>query len=218
MKNQFLLFTLMVFTVGMASAQTSKKAGRAESVKPLPVKPSTKPGKAADSAPAFNALSNDLNQKVEKKSIAANPGLMTDSLPKIGSFMANRTEAFESPFIVLAPFGTDQENQNRFTKLSTELAKSPRIKNKLITSKDGSEVLAIAINNPASLAEIPKNKENLFLKAYTFSSLQSLKDSKDRYVMAVRAEKSIVDLILLQNTDFLPNTEEVKTEGSSVAP
>lgn len=218
MKNQFLLFTLMVFTVGMASAQTSKKAGRAESVKPLPVKPSTKPAKAAESAPAFNALSNDLNQKVEKKSIAAKPGLMTDSLPKLESSFVTNSEVFPSPVIILAPIGTDKENQLRFEKLSTELAKSPRIKNKLITSKDGSEVLAIAINNPASLAEIPKNKENLFLKAYTFSSLQSLKESKDRYVMAVRAEKSIVDLILLQNTDFLPTTEEVKSEGSTVAP
>ena len=202
----------MVFVVSMASAQTSKKGGGSAGVKPLPAKPSTKPAKSADSAPAFNAVSNDLNQKVEKKSIAAKPGLMTDSLPKLESSFVTNSEVFASPVIILAPIGTDKENQLRFEKLSTELAKSPRIKNKLITSKDGSEVLAIAINNPASLAEIPKNKEYLLLKAYTFSSPQSLENAKDQYVVRIRNEKSIVKLISLQNTDFLPTTEEAKTE------
>jgi len=212
MKKQFLLFTIMVFVVSMASAQTSKKGGGSAGVKPLPAKPSTKPAKSADSAPAFNAVSNDLNQKVEKKSIAAKPGLMTDSLPKLESSFVTNSEVFASPVIILAPIGTDKENQLRFEKLSTELAKSPRIKNKLITSKDGSEVLAIAINNPASLTEIPKNKEYLLLKAYTFSSPQSLENAKDQYVVRIRNEKSIVKLISLQNTDFLPTTEEAKTE------
>lgn len=218
MKNQFILFTIMVFTIGLASAQTSKKGVRAEGVKSLPVKPSTKPAKSTDPTPAFNAISNDLNKKVEKKSIAPNPGLMTDSLPKLESSSVANSEVFANPVIILAPIGTAEENQTRFKKLSAELAQSPRIKNKLITSKDGSEVIAIAINNPASLAEIPKNKEYLFLKAYTFSSLHSLENAKDQYVVGIRNEKSIVDLILLQNTDFLPTTEEVKTEGNSVAP
>ena len=211
MKKQFLLFTIMVFVVGMASAQTSKKGGGTSSVKPLPVKPSTKPAKAADSAPAFNAISNDLNQKVEKKSIAANPGLMTDTLSKLEPSFLSSSEALVSPVIILAPFGTEEENQSRFKQLVAALSQSPRIKNKVIIGKDGSEVLALAINNPASLAEIPKNKEYLLLKAYSFSSLHSLENSKDPYVMGLRNEKSIVKLISLQNTDFLPTTEEVKT-------
>ena len=218
MKNFFTLLLISVFTISLAGAQTKKASKKSvPSKSPAVSNPAPSSGKR-EAAPSMELQSNDIAAPNAKKLPPFRPGMLSDSLAKAAPNLQDRSEAFESPYVILAPIGSDKRNQFLFADLVNLIKDEKGIQNRTIFFPGSEECLAIAINNPASLRRISEKKEFLFLKAYTFSSVSALENSADPFVAHLRNEKSIVKLINLQNINYLPLNSEIKQSNDQVAP
>jgi hypothetical protein len=220
MKKLFSLLLISVFTIFLASAQSKKAAKKSvpsKSTVPAGVKPASAVGKT-EATPSMKLETNDIAAPNAKKLPPFLAGTFGDSIAKMIPSLQGREEAFDSPYIVVAPPAADENNYTLFLKLAKSSTLAKGVQNRIINSKDDKEWLAVAFNNPASLLELSTRKELLFLKTYCFSSLKSLEESNDPYAAYLRNEKSLVKLINLQNINYLPLNSEIKESNSQLAP
>jgi hypothetical protein len=213
MKHLSLLLTVFFFSV-LAQAQEKKsKAAAAQKQQAAPAKNA----KAAPPAPSFNSLSNDIAGEAAKKLPPYRPALLADSLVKFSPVLEQGTEALKSPYIIVAPNASDEESYNYFQKMASELGDVKGVRNTLVKNEKG-DVLAVAINNPSFTSLFNERKKYIAIKTYAFSSLKALEGSKDPWIQYLNQEKSLTKEIILQNTDYLPKTSEIKEADEKIAP
>jgi hypothetical protein len=220
MKKLFTLLLISVFTISMAAAQTKKAAKKpvpSKSTAPASAKPASAGGKT-EAAPSMKLETNDIAAPNAKKMPPFRAGTFGDSIAKFIPTLQGREEAFDSPYIVVAPPAADENNYTLFLKLAKASSLAKGVQNRIINSRDEKEWVAVAFNNPASLLELSTRKELLFLKTYCFASLKALEESSDPYAAYLRNEKSLVKLINLQNINYLPVNSEIKESNSQLAP
>jgi len=101
--------------------------------------------------------------------------------------------------------------------MASELDDVKGVRNTLVKNEKG-DVLAVAINNPSFTSLLSERKKYLSIKTYSFSSLKALENSTDRWIQFLNQEKSLAKEIILQNTDYLPKTSEIKGGNDQIAP
>jgi len=214
--KQPILLLIVLLSSAILQAQNKKSKtspAPAKKVQAAPAK-NQKPS-AAD--PGINSLSNQIEGEAGKKLPPYSPVMLADSLAKFIPLSDEGTGALGSPFIIVAPSSSDAENHGLFLKMAEELTQVNGVRNILVKNQK-EDVLAIAINNPSFLSLLNQRKNYQLIKTYTFSSLKALEGSSDPWIQYMNREKSLAKEILLQNTDYLPKTTEIKGGNDQIAP
>jgi len=208
MKQPILLLLAVLLSSGLLQAQNKKSKASSAPAKKLQAAPA-KDQKSSAADPAFNSLSNQIEGEAGKKLPPYRPALLADSLAKFIPISDEGTGALGSPFIIVAPAASDADNYKQFLKMAEELTQVKGVRN-IVVKNQKEEVLAIAINNPSFLSLLNQRKNYQLIKTYSFSSLKALEGSLDPWIQSMNQQKSLAKEILLQNTDYLPKSAEIK--------